>query len=94
MRRNPDAPTVRDPRTTALTPTRRSLGIERFLVRIVDPTGRPIGAVSCRNMTQCRDVIRVEGPVSEPFTMFFVSDAGRPVERWAVGASGVPKKGR
>ena len=85
MRANSDplAATYREGHSTA--PTARAA---RYRVRVVDATGRPAFAVDCHSLTQCHEVVRVEAPVQEPYALFFITEQGRPVERWALGRKG------
>jgi hypothetical protein len=74
--------------------TEVSPGSGRLVVRIIDETGRPDKAIRCKTISQCREVVRVETPLYEPGALFFIADGLTPVESWAVGKDGLPKRGR
>jgi hypothetical protein len=99
--RDVDPATMLDITSPTEGPTRRfqrhtepSAGEGGLVIRVVDPAGRQELAIRCRSIRQCREVVRVEAPIHEPYTMFFIADGSTPVERWAVGRDGLPKRGR
>lgn len=72
--------------------TQKSRVVSEFMVVVINPAGKPESSVSCHSVAQCREVVRVEAPVHGPYTLFFVTQRGLPVERWAVGRSGTIQK--
>lgn len=75
--------------------TLRSAGPSgRLVIRIINEYGKPEKAIHCSNITQCREVVRVETPLYEPGSLFFIADGTRPIENWAIGKDGLPKRGR
>jgi hypothetical protein len=75
--------------------TMRSPGSDsRLIIRIINEHGKPEKAIRCRTISQCREVVRVESPLYEPGALFFIADGNTPVENWAIGKDGLPKRGR
>jgi hypothetical protein len=66
----------------------------KLVIRVVNEYGKPEMTIFCNNIAQCREVVRVETPLYEPGSLFFISDGNRPVENWAVGKDGLPRRGR
>jgi hypothetical protein len=75
--------------------TERSPGSDgKLTIRIVNEYGKPEMMIRCANIAQCREVVRVESPLYEPGSLFFIADGTKPIENWAIGKDGLPKRGR
>jgi hypothetical protein len=74
--------------------TEVSPGSGRLVIRVINEYGKPEKAIRCNNISQCREVVRVESPLYEPGSLFFIADGNAPIETWAIGKDGLPHRGR